>query len=57
MSRSIVAEAVDLFFTSIVLWALNPVIAQAFEAGLADPSFAKSAAAPLWRLAASFFDF
>jgi len=49
---------VGLLFATLILYFLDPVIAQSFNAGLsANPAFASSSVAPLWRLLAFIFSY
>jgi hypothetical protein len=49
---------VGLLFGTLILYFLDPIVAQAFNSSLAaNPAFANSPAGDVWRLLALIFDF
>jgi protein-S-isoprenylcysteine O-methyltransferase Ste14 len=59
MSRTgnAVGTLIGLLFGTLILFYLDPVVAQAFNSALADPAFANSAPGAAWRILAFVFSF
>lgn len=56
MARSGISEFLGLLFTTLVLVvALDGIVSDAFTWALTDPAFARSSAAPIWRLLQAVF--
>lgn len=59
MSRAgnAVGSIIGLLFGTLILFYLDPVVAQAFNSSLSDPTFGNSAPGAIWRLLGFIFSF